>query len=223
MIRPRPYTFPHKAMRNALSQLSLSAGNTNYDSIDEVQKLHRLGTEVFRIMAVHANDENEVTLKYLEEKVPGASAHDMQDHETIEAEQAELENLLNEINNKAKDGVDCRMLGEDFFYRLSYFHGDYIGHMRHEETETQALLWANFTDEELAQHRNEIISRFDPEIFLLYIKYLFPALNHAERMMIANGFITNAPKEFVDSALQVIAENLDEDNFARMMDEMGNL
>ena len=53
----KPYDVPHKGLRNALSQLSLLAGKTDYSKLEEVAQLRLLGDAVFKILTIHASDE----------------------------------------------------------------------------------------------------------------------------------------------------------------------
>lgn len=74
------FDVPHKGIRNGLSQLSLLAGKTDYENANEIESLFKLGKEVFTILTTHANDENDVSLKALEERLEGASQHDVGEH-----------------------------------------------------------------------------------------------------------------------------------------------
>ena len=64
----KTYDVPHKGLRNALSQASLLAGKTNFADVLEVEILYRLGADVFKILNIHAADEDEVTLAELEKR-----------------------------------------------------------------------------------------------------------------------------------------------------------
>ena len=81
MNRMKTYDVPHKGLRNALSQLSLLACKTDYASPQEVAPLYDLGAKVFKILNIHAADENEVTLAELESRYPSGAQHDTHDHE----------------------------------------------------------------------------------------------------------------------------------------------
>ena len=106
MKRMKTYDVPHKGLRNALGQLSLLAGKTNYTQQKEIEELYALGKDVFKLLTIHATDEDEVTLRELEIRCPGCSVHDMEDHKVIHLEQEKLETLLETIytNTKAKIG-----------------------------------------------------------------------------------------------------------------------
>lgn len=116
MSRMKSYDVPHKGLRNALSQMSLLAGKTNYSNQQEVEQLYKLGEDVFKILTIHAIDENEVTLAELEERCPGCSQHDVEDHERIHLAQHKLEKLLSKIYNNSKAGTDTTEDGAEFYF-----------------------------------------------------------------------------------------------------------
>src|ERR1700739_434179 len=126
--RLKVYDIPHKALRNALSQLSLQAGKTNYAAPAEVETLFVLGNEVFDLMDVHAEDENAVTLRYLESRCPGASKSDMDDHEELHETQNSLRARLGGLYEGAKAGKDMTGEGGDFYLSFSEFHSEYLEH-----------------------------------------------------------------------------------------------
>lgn len=218
--RAKSYELPHKGIRNALSQLSLLAGNVNYNDAASVNKLYELGKNVFMLLRVHAEDENNVTLRYLEERYAGGSQHDMEEHEKIEALQAKLEALLDRMYTNAQNGVDNRVDADAFYTGLSEFHALYLQHMQEEERETQTLLWQHFTDEELAGHRMEIIRNLQPNTLLQWIRFMVPAQNHTERTMFVKGMKINMPEAFYNQINQVIQDELAEHDYNRLQQEL---
>jgi hypothetical protein len=144
MTRMKTCDVPHKGLRNALSQVSLLAGRTNYSTPQEVQQLFILGSDVFTILNIHAADENEVTLSALESRCPGSSRHDVEDHEQLHFKQSKLEKLLSEIHAESRAGKDVTAHGGDFYLAFSEFHGKYLEHTAEEERVTQPLALAIF-------------------------------------------------------------------------------
>jgi hypothetical protein len=216
----RTFDVPHKGIRNGLSQLSLLSGKTTYNHKNEIERLTVLGREVFLLLNTHAQDENDVSLKYLEEKMKGASLHDMEEHDRLHAMQSKLEQMLDEISvNAGKDKYAVQAVS-DFYYRLADFHSEYLRHMSEEERITQQLLWDNFTDEELAQHRIEIIKKLPLTTLFLWFKYVAPAQSHLERLDLFKGFKQNAPKEVFQDAMDVVRSALDKSEFNALMSEL---
>lgn len=207
------YDVPHKGLRNAMSQLSLLAGKTNFADCTEVKNLYILGSDVFKLLTVHAADEDEVTLAALEERCPGSSQHDMEEHEQIHAAQHRLEVLLEEIYRKSQLAQDATPEGEEFYLAFSEFHGKYLEHTAEEERVTQPLLWQYFNDEELASFRGKIMAKNPPKTLLTWFRFVIPAQSHSERAGLLGGFKKMAPAAFFAQGMQVIREVLKEEEF----------
>jgi len=211
--RIKSYDAPHKGLRNALSKLSLLAGNTNYSEKKEVSELYHLGQDVFTILTIHAADENEVPLAALETRCPGCSKHDSEDHELIEKKQIKLEDLLSKIHGHSQSGEDIGEDGSEFYLSLSEFQGRYLEHISEEERVTQILLWKHFTDEELAEHRKRIMANLSPQSLLLWLKFILPALSHPERVEFLTGFKKSASFSLFQAGMDVIEQALNEREF----------
>lgn len=213
MKRMKPYDVPHKGLRNALSQLQLLAGKTDYSNQNEVRMFYNLGEAVFKILTVHAMDENEVTLAELEQRCPGSSKHDVEDHEQIHPAQHKLENLLSDIYNKSKAGEDVTEYGEEFYLAFSEFYGTYLEHTAEEEIVTQPLLWKYFSDEELSSFRRKIMSNLPPQTLFIWFRFIIPAQSLKERVGLLSGFKKLAPASFFNEGMEVIKQELTEKEF----------
>lgn len=84
MNKEKSYAASHKGLRYILSKFSLLSGRTNYSNLEQVQQLKKLGEEMFFLLTHHLNTENDNLLRPLEERVPGSSKHDLEDHERLE-------------------------------------------------------------------------------------------------------------------------------------------
>lgn len=214
--RMKTYDVPHKGLRNALSQLSLQAGSTDFANPDEVEQLGDLADLVFAILTIHATDENRVTLAELEARCPSCSQHDVDDHEVLHRSQAQLEKLLQGLRTKVSAGQDMSDEGSEFYLAFSEFHGKYLDHTAEEERVTQALLWKHFTDEELASHRGRIMAQNPPETLLIWFRFVVPAQSHAERVSLLSGFKKMAPPAFFAKGMEVIQAVLSTPEFERL-------
>lgn len=215
--RMKTFDVPHKGIRNGLSQLSFLAGSTSYSDRTEVERLNTLGKEVFLLLNTHAQDENDVSLKYLEEKMKGASHHDVEEHIRLHVMQSRLERMLDEIYSNSERNIDTSDLGSEFYSALSDFHSEYLHHMSGEESVTQQLLWDNFTDEELAGHRVEIMKNLPASTLLLWFKYVAPAQTHFERVGLFKGFRQSAPDELFEQAKDILRSVLNDSQFKKLM------
>jgi hypothetical protein len=219
--RIKPYDVPHKGLRNALSQLSLLAGKTNFADVKEVELFYQLGTEVFQLLNIHAEDENSVTLAELESRCPGSSQHDMDDHEALHITQHKLEVLLENIYADSKTGKDITAEGAEFYLSFSEFQSIYLEHTAEEERVTQPLLWKHFTDEELIGHRGKIMSKMPPEILLKWFRFVIPAQSHPERVGMLTGVKKMAPPPFFAAAMELAQKGISSQEFDKLKIALG--
>lgn len=222
MKRMKIYDVPHKGLRNALSQLSLLAGKTDYLNHQAVEGLYLLGSDVFKILSVHAADEDEVTLAELEKRCPGCSDHDKEDHKKIHLTQRKLEILLSKLYDGSGLNEDITEAGREFYLTLTEFHGVYLEHTAEEERITQPLLWKHFTDDELAQHRGKIMAKTPPDTLLIWFRFVIPAQSHNERADLLRGFRKMAPTDLFIKGMRVIRKVLSESEFEKLAKELGS-
>ena len=202
MNQPRMnlYGFPHKGLRNAIAQLSQSAGNTDCSDQASLKALKVLADEVFTLLALHAHSEESVVLPALESKVPGSTAENLAEHEQLEKDIEVMQQTINAImTDSAPD------MASNFYTLVSNFHSKYLAHMAMEESKMNALIWENFTDADLMEQHGQIMSTLTPEQIMMWFKYIVPALNPFERTIIMGGFKANAPQPFFDSVLDMLS------------------
>ena len=218
----KTYDVPHKGLRNALSQLSLLAGKTDYLNPQEVEHLYYLGRDVFKILTIHAEDEDEITLAELEKRCPGCSEHDKEDHKKIHSAQMKLEHLLSELYDHSRLNDDVTDAGQEFYLALSEFHGAYLEHTAEEERVTQPLLWKHFTDDELAMHRGKIMAKNPPDTLLTWFRFVIPAQSHDERASLLAGFKKMAPADFFKNGMTVIKGVLTAPEYDKLAKALGS-
>lgn len=214
MSQPRVdiYNFPHKGIRNLISQVSFMAGNTDYSNQHALDELKKKAGELILILNLHLHSEEEDLLPALEAKLAGSTRDNLEEHELLEKTVGQISDSLGKITVKASpiEGVQwCSM--------LTGFQAKYLDHMAMEESEMNPLIWNHFTDEELMGIHGKIMSKLAPEQIVLWFKYIVPALNPMERTIILSGFKANAPEEFFRQVLDVIREEMPASSFASMV------
>mgnify|MGYP000877186974 FL=1 len=208
MNKEKSYAASHKGLRYILSKFSLLSGRTNYSNLEQVQQLKKLGEEMFFLLTHHLNTENDNLLRPLEERVPGSSKHDLEDHERLELIQNELANQL-----AALDGTQDAEAGHLFYLSFTNFHSQYLEHILQEELVTAPLLLANFTGEELQNNSMRIMQKVEFPVLLLSLKYIIPAQTEDENLKILRTFRKNAPQEAYEAVLNVIRPEMTELEF----------
>ncbi|TGK62353.1 cation-binding protein [Leptospira wolffii] len=172
--RMKVFHFPHRAIRNALAELVLESGRIESPASEEWKELKGKALEIFRILEAHARDEEKFTLRHLEDRLSGSTEQDRREHVDLENRLDALAKILQRENADISDTAE-------FCDSLIDFQSRYFSHMRREETETQELIWKQFTDSELEAHHLEIMKALEPEEMKLWSKYLLPTLPPKQR------------------------------------------
>ena len=215
MQKEKSYAASHKGLRNILSQFSLLAGKTNFSNIQDVEKLKKLGDDLFFLLPHHLHTENDDLLKPLEERVPGSSQHDLEDHEHLEKLQSDLAAQLSKL-----DGTQDEEAGHAFYLAFTNFHSQYLAHILQEELVTEQLLLANFLVEELQENSARIMQKVEFPVLLLSLKYIIPAQSELENLKILRMFKANAPAEALQAVLDTIQSEMREEEFNSLIHKM---
>lgn len=211
------FSAPHKALRRTMANFSILAGQTNFSDPEEVEKLKKLGKEMFFLLTSHAKTEDQVILKVLENRLPGASEHDKLDHIKIDWAQQKLESRLKKLDTTISADE-----AYDFYLEFAAFHSLYLEHTNEEETVTQQVIWDHLTVDEQMAIRAEIISRMDTETYAIWLKHMIPAQNKSENLMMITAYKKNMPAENFDLLIEILDMIMPEDDF-RLVKQALNL
>jgi len=212
MPRITSFAAPHKGLRNVLAQFSFCLGYTDFTDVQQLQQLKQSGNDMFTLLKDHVHTENEHTLRHLEERAPGASDHDKHDHEQLESIQDALEQRMH-----AFTGTETAEDIHRFYLDFSVFHGHYLEHIYEEETVTELLLQQHFTDEELVQHRMEIMQRISLPVMLLWMKYVIPAQGEDESVGMLTGCKSFMPADIFSQLLELIREQMAPGRYTKLV------
>ena len=212
MTRIKTFAAPHKALRNAISQFSFRLGHTDFTNADQLQQLKDLGNDLFFMLNDHVHIEEGHTLHMLEEKAPGTTRKDREDHEQLELIQDSLQQKLMQFT-----GTESADETHDFYIQFSNFQSKYLEHIYQEETVTELLLQQHFTDEELVQHRNTILKSLEFPTLLLWMKYMIPAQSQAENIGMLTGLKSGAPEEAFNTVLNTVQKEMDPARFESLV------
>lgn len=208
MTTIRMFAAPHKALRRTMANFSNMSGQIDFSDVEAVEKLKSLGKEMFFLLTSHAKIEDQVILRALEAKLPGASEHDKLDHIKIEQVQQKLEDLLEKLDTTISADE-----AYDFYLQFAAFHSLYLEHTNEEETVTQQVIWDYLTVEEQMAIRTSIISRMDTETYAIWLKHMIPAQNETENSMMITANRKNMSAENFDLLIEILELIMPEDEF----------
>lgn len=212
MERVNIYGFPHKGIRNGLSQLLLLAGKTDYTSPQAVNQLYELSQEVLEILDLHVHSEETVVLPAIEAKVQESVQENIEEHEALEKEIGGISQLIEDVQSNPNPAT-----GVAYFNAINGFMSRYLLHMEMEEIEINAIIWNVFTDEEIMAWHGQVMSTLTPNQIMLWFKYIVPALNPMEQSIILGGLKANAPEEFYQAMMDMLKDNLIETKHSKLV------
>lgn len=215
MATIRSFATPHKGLRNVISKFAFLLGNTDVRADSALQRLKSLGSEMFTLLNDHVHTENEHTLKLLEERAPGASEHDRDDHEKLERIQDNLQRQLEQLR-----GTETVEEMHSLYLSFALFQSQYLEHTHEEESVTELLLQKHFSDDELIQHRQAIMKKLQPNILLLWLKYVIPAQRIDESLGMLSGLKANAPQPFFAQVMETIKNEMDPGRYIELVQKL---
>lgn len=211
MTAPRVniYGFPHKGLKNGLSQLWFEASKADVSDEASIQRLKSLSEQITLLLELHQEAEDEFVLPAIEAKVPGATEHNESEHHRLHQIVVDIQN-----QTSALEAGDAMMATSRLFTTVGQFMSDYIRHMDEEEQDMNQVIWDNFTDEEILGWQGQIMGKLTPEQKMMWFRFIVPALNPMERQIMLGGVKQNVPPEAYQGILNMLSRYMSEEELA---------
>lgn len=200
------YAGIHKALRALMTDTLLAVGRMDCaDNLEFAQATQRV-VELLEFLRSHLLHENTFVHPAMEARAPGASgriAHEHEDH------QRELDALARAVEALRARPVNQRDPAALALYReLSLFIAENFRHMHVEETGHNAVLWAHYTDEELAAIHNALVAAIPPQEMMFALRWMVPFMNPCERAALLQDIRWNAPAPAFQAAIDTVRPHL---------------
>jgi iron-sulfur cluster repair protein YtfE (RIC family) len=217
-VRLDLYAGIHKALRQFMTHTLLRVGSADPRDAAEVtaalQQLERL----LGLCELHLKDENEFVHPALERAHPGSAARIAAEHEHHVEAFADLRDLAGLVAHSA-DAARAAAL-QRLYRALALFVGDNFQHMQVEETAHNAVLWAAYSDAELAAIEHAIVGSIPPEAMAEALHWFIPALNAPERAGMLAGMKQGMPPQAFAGVLGVAAATLSAADYAKLQHDL---
>jgi class 3 adenylate cyclase len=208
------YAGIHKALRLFMSHTLARVGAADprdpADVTDALRTLERL----LALCEVHLKDENEFIHPALERARPGSAARIAGEHEHHVESFADLRDLAGMVRH-SPDATRAAALGR-LYRALALFVAENYQHMQVEETAHNALLWASYSDAELADIENAIVASVPPDLMAEALHWFLPALNAPERAGMLAGMKLGMPPEAFAGVLGIAEATLAAADFSKL-------
>lgn len=213
------YAGIHKALRALMVDTLHALGRVDTQDDLEVAQASERAVELLAVCAGHLQHENDFIHVALEERAPGSSSrigHEHGEHEHHIAQLSALATSLMSCPRAARAGV-----AHDLYHRLSLFVAHNFEHMYFEETAHNAVLWACYSDEELAALEGRLVASLPPEEMLLIMRWMVPALSHGERVGLLSSMRANAPAPVFGMVLGAVQPHLNQRDWGKLSHALG--
>ncbi len=209
----------HKALRAFMSDTLVAVGRMDADDAAEVAAAVEQTRALLGTLAVHLDDENRFVHAAMEARSPGTAGSTAEDHLAHERALAELEGLLGDLERAA--GAARADAALELYRRLAVFAAENFEHMDVEERQNNAVLWANYTDEELAAIEGRIVASIPPDALFLGMRWMIPAVNHTERAGLLGAMRAGMPRDAFEAVLGIAREHLGSRDWAKLERALG--
>lgn len=207
---PKPrhelYRPIHKALRAFMSDTLSTVGRMDTNDEHDVAAALAQIRSLLTVLTIHLEDENRFVHAAMEARRPGSAAHTAHDHVEHECALADLKNATDGVERAA--GVEREALAFSLYSRLALFVAENLVHMHVEERENMAVLWADYSDEELAEIEHAIVASVPPAAMGIAARWFMAGLNHAERVGWFEGMRHGAPPAVFEGMLAIARGNL---------------
>ena len=199
------YALIHKALRLALTDTLARVGRLDTDDESEVQAAAAAVRDLIGLCRMHLEKEEKFVHPALEAAIPGGAGRTAREHDDHLRAFDRLESGLRAVERSA--GARRAAAAAQLYRGLALFTAENLLHMHGEEVDNNAVLWATFSDEEIAGIERRIVASIAPETMYAVLRWMAPAMNPAERAtFFANLRAKLPPPAFARVMSEVFAE-----------------
>ena len=215
-ITPRMdmYAFIHKALRAYMSDTLVGLGRVDtQDDLELAQACARV-QQLLEFCRSHLRHENGFVHPAMERHAPGSAAAIAQEHLGHEQAIAMLATATAAL-------LDCPRarrapVAHALYQQLALFVAHNFEHMHQEETAHNAVLWAHYSDAELATIEGALVASIPPDEMQVVLRWMLPFMAPAERAAMLADMRRQAPAPVFEGVLQIVRPHLSASEWAKL-------
>lgn len=193
------YARIHKGIRAIMSETLSATGRCDWHDRDECAQTLAQVRDLADFCFAHLTHENQFLHPALEARAPTTSmavAHEHVEHE------AAIKRLRTQAAAVEMLNGDARLAAGEALYRmLAAFVGENFLHMHDEETRHNAVLWATYSDAEIAGIEQALVRSLTPAENQQSMRWMIPSMTHQERVALFAGMREHAPAPVFEGTL----------------------
>ena len=209
------YRNIHGGLRLCMGEALSAVGRMDADDPADVAAVTLQVNEMLALFRGHLEKEDTFVHPALEARQPGSTsriAHDHAEHVSAFARLAADVQALREASTPRRRAA-ARALHRD----LAAFVAENLVHMAAEEADHNAVLWSTHTDAELLALEQAIVASVAPPLRTAYMRWMVPAIPHADRAALLSALRESAPAEAFDATLAMLMPHLGQRDWAKLM------
>jgi len=192
----------HKGIRLALSRILVRLGAADGDDPELGELLADLRAQC-AISAHHLDNEDAEVHRALETRAPGSTGRLAQAHAHHRQAFEDIETLIVRVELSAR--AECADLLKALYLRFSLFVAEDFAHMAEEEQLFLPILQGLFTDRELMEIEDRIMSATTPADLVAHGRIVLPAATRPERIALLGAIRATAPAEAFAGLMEAAA------------------
>jgi hypothetical protein len=215
--RPRldVYVGVHKGLRALMSHVLVTVGRADPADPSELAATLDEVRGLLAVCASHLAHENKHIHAAMEARRPDSAAHTADDHLDHEHAIARLEDavrVVEQSHGSLRAAAALRL-----YRQLAVFVAENLEHMHVEETENNAVLWAEYSDDEIAKIHDAILADVAPQEMARIVRWIVPFVTPAERAAMFSEMSRKAPPEVVEGLLAIVKPHLTERDWVKLI------
>ncbi|HSV54597.1 MAG TPA: ester cyclase [Burkholderiaceae bacterium] len=208
------YSQVHKGLRAFLCATLVEWGRLDSACDQEAKSALDQLDALLDFCAGHIEKEDRYVHPAMEARSPLSTRQVAHEHE-------EHAQAIQRLRTAAHDVACTRGLAREkaasaLYGALAVFVAENLAHMQVEESQHNAVLWAHYSDEELAEIYGAIMAATSPADMDLSARWLVPNLTPAERTALIGGLRASMPGEVFAAILALIRPHLPRQEWRRL-------
>lgn len=195
------YAPVHKGYRAFMSDTLVRLGRIDLDDAAEAASVIAQVRALLASMRAHIRHEDDFMHPLIDAtgQAPASAAQ----HDEHGQEIAQLEWLAAAVPTASRSERDG--LAHTLYHRLSLLVAVNFEHMLGEEVDNNRVLWAHYSDAQIAHAHDALVAAIEPADFMEVMRWMLPALTPRELAQVVLGARASAPPEAFDALLSLAA------------------
>jgi len=213
------YAQIHKALRLAMVDTLTRVGRLDADDEAEVKAAVTAVRDLVSLCRMHLDKEEKFVHPALESAIPGGAGRTAREHDDHLRAFDRLETGVRAIERSA--GARRAAAVTQLYRTLALFTAENFVHMHGEEVDNNAVLWATFSDEEIAGIERRIVASIAPENVVAVLRWMAPAQTPAERATFFGNLRSKLPPAAFAGVMNEVMVTLDADAKRKLLKALG--